>query len=173
MTDWKDIKAMAFDVDGVFTDGSVLCLETGELFRTFDSKDGLAVRLATMKMPVAIITGGRSQSITKRFAACGVPAEDVYLHSRDKIEEIDSFCKAHGLERKDLLYAGDDLPDVEAIAEVGIGACPADAVDEVKAVADYISEKAGGKCFVRELIEKVLGSQGLWSFDVESYKKNY
>ena len=82
---FKTIKAFAFDVDGVLTDGGILANLDGELFRTFDSKDGFGLRMASMAgFPVGIITGGRSESIRKRFLTCGVRPEDVYLGSRDK-----------------------------------------------------------------------------------------
>ena len=84
--DLLKIKAFAFDIDGVMTDGGILCDLEGQLYRNFDAKDGFAVRMATMNgYPVAVITGGRSGSIRQRFLSCGVPAEDIYLGSRDKI----------------------------------------------------------------------------------------
>ena len=78
------IRAFAFDVDGVLTDGGILANLEGELFRTFDSKDGFALRMASMHgYRLAIITGGRSESIRRRFTTCGVRPEDVYLGTRD------------------------------------------------------------------------------------------
>lgn len=170
--DFSNIRAFAFDVDGVFTDGGVLCNLDGELFRTFDAKDGFAVRMATMKgYPVGIITGGRSASIRSRFRTCGVPQEDVFLGSRNKMEDIDAFCRRHGMEMGNVLYVGDDIPDVQAIAECGLGACPADAVQEVKDVSDLVSSKVGGHGCVREIIETVMKAHGTWVFDVDRYKK--
>ena len=120
----KNIKAFASDVDGVLTDGGILADLDGELFRTFDSKDGFAVRMATMAgYPVGIITGGRSESIRKRFLTCGVEAEDVYLGSRDKIEDFDDFCRRHGLKPEEVMYFGDDLPDAEMRLRGGSGRC--------------------------------------------------
>lgn len=172
--DFSKIKAFAFDVDGVFTDGGVFCNLDGELFRTFDSKDGFSIRMATMYgYPVGIITGGRSGSIRARFRSCGVEPEDVYLGSRKKIEQFDDFCKRHSLSRDEVLYAGDDLPDIEVLVKCGIGACPADAVQEVKDASDYISTRNGGKCFVRELVEAVMRSQGRWVFDADAFKAKY
>ena len=110
---FKKIRAFAFDVDGVLTDGGILADLDGELFRTFDSKDGFGIRMAVMGgYPVGIITGGRSESIRKRFLTCGVAAEDVYLGSRDKIEDFDDFCSRHSLSPDQVMYFGDDLPDI-------------------------------------------------------------
>ncbi|MCQ2148294.1 MAG: HAD-IIIA family hydrolase [Bacteroidales bacterium] len=172
--DFSIIKAFAFDVDGVFTDGGILCDLEGELFRTFDAKDGFAVRMATMKgYPVAIITGGRSGSIRARFRTCGVPIEDVYLGSRNKIEDLDSFCQKYNLKREDILYVGDDIPDIECMSLCGIGACPCDASEETLASADYVSKFPGGKGCIRDVVSSVMKARGEWNFDVLQYKKMF
>jgi len=171
MTDFKDIKAFAFDVDGVLTDGGLLADEQGGLYRTFNSKDGFGVRMAEMNgYPVAIITGGKSVSVRARGASMGIPAEDVYLASRSKIADLDDFCKRHNLERKDVMFFGDDVPDAEALRESGVGVCPADSSEEAIACCDYVSERKGGNAVVREYIEKVLKAQGKWVFDESVYK---
>ena len=170
--DLTKIKAFAFDVDGVLTNGGILCDLTGELYRTFDAKDGFALRMATMNgFPVAIITGGRSASIRARVKGCGIPAQDVYLGSRNKIEDLDDFCTKYSITREEVLYMGDDIPDAECMAVSGIGACPADATEEAKQVADYISPCPGGRWAVRDVISMVMKAQGKWNFDVMKYKK--
>lgn len=171
---FKNIKAFAFDVDGVMTDGGLLANLNGELYRTFDSKDGFGLRMASMKgYPIGIITGGRSQSITKRFLTCGVPEEDVYLGSRDKIEDFDDFCKRHGLSPEDVMYFGDDVPDAPVMIKCGCGVCPSDAVEEVKEIADFVSPYQGGKGLVRNTLEMVMRLQGKWNLDVAEYKKKF
>ena len=102
MTEPKDIKAFAFDIDGVFTNGGVLCDINGELLRTYDAKDCFAVRMATMMgFPIAIITGGSSTSINVRFSTLGLNKEDVYMKSRIKTEDLQDFCTRHGLSAAD------------------------------------------------------------------------
>lgn len=170
----RDIRAFAFDVDGVMTDGGILANLDGELFRTFDAKDGFAVRMAAMHdYRLAIISGGRSESIRRRFVTCGVKYEDIYLGSRDKIEDFNDFCKRYSLQPNQVMYFGDDLPDIPVMQACGIGACPSDAVAEVKAVADYISPFPGGKGCCREAVETVMKFQGTWSLDVKQYKKDF
>ena len=94
----KGIKAFVFDVDGVFTDGGILADCNGELYRTFDSKDGFGIRMASMRgYRLGVITGGRSKSIPMRFLQCGIKPEDVYLGSRDKIEDFEDFCRKYDL----------------------------------------------------------------------------
>ncbi len=170
----KDIKAFAFDIDGVFTDGGILADLNGELYRTFDAKDAMAIRMAALYgYPMAIITGGRSESIRKRFDTCGIKPEDVYLGSRDKIEDFEDFCRRHELKAEEVMYFGDDLPDIPVMVACGCGACPSDAVDEVRDVADFISTRPGGKGCVREGIEQVLKAQDRWNLDIQAYKKRF
>jgi 3-deoxy-D-manno-octulosonate 8-phosphate phosphatase (KDO 8-P phosphatase) len=168
------IRAFAFDVDGVLTDGGILADLNGELYRTFDSKDGMAIRMAVMKgFHMAIITGGRSESIRQRFESCGIKPEDVYLRSRAKIEDFEDFCTRHGLSAEEVMYFGDDLPDIPVMVACGCGVCPSDAVEEVKEIADFISTRPGGKGCARELIQTVLKEQGKWELDVQAYKKHF
>lgn len=172
MTDFKDIKAFAFDIDGVMTDGGILSDLEGQLYRTFDAKDGFAVRMACMNgFPVGVITGGRSQSIRARFKANGIVPEDIYLGSRVKIDDFNDFCKRHNVTADQVMYFGDDIPDIEVIRAAGLGICPADAVEEVKEAADIVSERPGGKACVREYMEKAMKAQGRWNFDSATYKK--
>lgn len=171
---FRNIKAFAFDVDGVLTDGGILADLDGELFRTFDSKDGFAFRMASMAgFHTAIITGGRSESIRKRFRTCGVRPEDVYLGSRAKVEDFDDFCTRYGLAPEEVMYFGDDLPDIPVMIKCGCGVAPADAVAEVLGIADYISPCAGGRRCARDTIEKVMKAQGKWILDVGLYKKRF
>ena len=168
------IKAFAFDVDGVLTDGGILADLNGELYRTFDSKDGMGLRMAMMKgFHLAIITGGRSESIRKRFITCGVKEEDVYLGSRAKMEDFEDFCTRHRLSHEEVMYFGDDLPDIPVMLSCGCGVCPSDAVDEVKEIADVVSSRPGGKGCAREVLQAVMQAQGLWKLDVYEYKRHF
>ena len=172
--DLLKIKAFAFDIDGVATDGSILCTTDGDLLRIYDAKDGFAIRMAVMQgFPVAVITGGSSESIRKRMLASGLKPEDVFLHCRNKMDEFRQFCERYGLQPEDVMYFGDDIPDIEVIQASGCGVCPADAVEEVKAAADYVSPFPGGKGCLRDTIEKVMRAQGRWVFDTDVYKKKF
>ena len=172
--DLSKIKAFVFDVDGVLTDGGLLADLHGEFYRTFDSKDGFGLRMAMMHgYRLGIITGGRSEGIKMRFLACGFKQEDIYLWSRDKMEEFSDFCKRHGLSAEEVMYFGDDIPDIPVMKACGCGVAPADAVEDVKEIADLISTRPGGKGCVRECIEMVMKSHGTWQLDVEDYKKKF
>jgi len=168
------IKAFALDIDGVATDGSVFCNSDGDLLRTYDAKDGFAIRMAVMNgYPVAVITGGSSLSIRKRMATSGVNPDDVFLHCRNKIEQFNEFCSRYNLKPEEIMYFGDDIPDVECILAAGCGVAPADAVPEAIEAADWVTEHKGGRGCLREAIEGTLRAQGKWVFDAAAYKKKF
>lgn len=170
----RKIKAFLFDVDGVFTDGGLLADLNGEFYRTFNSKDGLAVRMAVMHgYHMGIITGGRSESIRARFLACGFLDENIYLNARNKMTDFQHFCSKYNLKPDEVLYMGDDLPDAPVMIACGCGVAPADAVDEVKAIADHITIRDGGRGCVRECLEMVMKAQEEWFLDVDVYEKKF
>ena len=172
--DFTKIKAFAFDIDGVATDGSILCTQDGDLLRVYDAKDGFAIRMAVMHgYPVGVITGGSSETIRKRMVTSGIDASDIYLHCRNKMDEFGQFCTRHQLDPRDVMYFGDDVPDIDVLQACGCGVCPADAVEEVKAVADLVSTRPGGKGCLREVIENTLRAQGNWTFDPAEYKRKF
>ena len=169
-----NIKAFAFDVDGVFTDGSLISTPEGDLLRTFNAKDCMALRMCYMKgYPVAIITGGRSASIENRFRDLKVPKENLYQKSRDKVLCLNDFCERYGIAPENVAYVGDDLPDIGIMKICGLAVAPSDAVPEVKEVADYVSLYPGGNRVVRDLVEQVLKVQGKWNLDIEDYAAKF
>ncbi|HZJ74016.1 MAG TPA: HAD-IIIA family hydrolase [Perlabentimonas sp.] len=157
----QDVKAFAFDVDGVFTDGSVIIHSSGELLRSSNTRDGYAVKTAVESgFPVAIITGGKSDAVGTRFRGLGVT--DIYLNATDKLDAIEDFRYKYGLELSEILFMGDDIPDYEVMQHVGFPTCPADAAPEIVELASYISNFGGGKGCVRDVIEQVLKLKNLW-----------
>jgi 3-deoxy-D-manno-octulosonate 8-phosphate phosphatase (KDO 8-P phosphatase) len=156
----KNVKAFAFDVDGVFSH-NVIVHPSGELMRSMNIKDGFAVQYAIKKgYPIAIITGGNSDSVRVRFANLGI--KDIYLKSHNKIVDFNDFISHNNIQASEVLYMGDDLPDYEIMKLVGIPTCPADAVEEIKSLAKYISHKTAGEGCVRDVIEQTLRVQGNW-----------
>lgn len=156
-----NIKAFAFDVDGVFTDGSLFTAPDGDLLRTYCAKDGYGVRTALAAgFPIAIITGGFSESICLRFNNLGV--KDVYINCKDKLPVFLRFCEKYHLSPREVAFGGDDLPDIPVMRACGLPVCPKDAVQEVKETAAYVSPCGGGRNFVRDVIEQVLRSQDKW-----------
>ncbi|MEY2752065.1 MAG: 3-deoxy-D-manno-octulosonate 8-phosphate phosphatase KdsC [Bacteroidota bacterium] len=158
------IKALAFDVDGVLTDGTVHILPGQEPVRTFHSKDGYALQVAARQgLQLAIITGGKSETVKERLKALGV--QDVWLGARHKIEAYEEWLARYGLRDDEVLYMGDDLPDTEVLQRSGLSCCPHDSAPEIRALVDYVSPIDGGKGCVREVIEQVLRAQGRWNLE--------
>ncbi|MFB5946871.1 KdsC family phosphatase [Albibacterium profundi] len=167
---FKKVKAFVFDVDGVLTNGEVLVTEEGEQLRSFSIKDGYALQLAIKKgYPIAIITGGRSNGVKLRLNGLGI--HDVFLSVTDKRAVLYEWLKAQDLTVDDLLFMGDDIPDLIVMEEAGIASCPSDAVEEIKEVSQYVSTCAGGKGAVRDVIEKVMKLQGQWNRDTSVKSK--
>ena len=156
-----EIKAFVFDYDGVISDGNIWSANDTIIVRSGNVKDGYAMQYALRKgYLIAILSGGSGDSIRSRMKMLGV--EDVYLGSHRKKEIFEDFLKDKQLLPEQVLYVGDDIPDYDVMRLVGVSACPADAAEEIKAVADYISHKNGGCGCVRDVIEQVLRLQGQW-----------
>lgn len=156
-----NIKAFVFDVDGVMTDGSVFATEEGQFLRSFNIKDGYAIQHANkLKYPIAIISGGNSQGIIKRFQALGLC--DIYVGQQHKQAAFESFLSKYHLTPSDILYMGDDMPDYELLKTVGVSTCPQDAAKDIKSICNYISPINGGKGCVRDVLEMTLKIQNNW-----------
>lgn len=163
-----DIKAFAFDVDGVLTDGSIMLTSDGGQIRTLNIKDAYALQLAIKKgFKIAIITGGNSQQVKVRMNELGIT--DVFLCSHFKIEVFEDWLFANDLKAEQILFMGDDIPDYEILKKVQASTCPADASPEIKEICLYVSTKSGGKGCVRDVVEQVLRTQNKW-FDNDAFK---
>ena len=159
--DLKKIKAVAFDVDGVLSADVIPLHPSGEPMRTVNIKDGYAIQLAVKQgLIIGIITGGRTESVRERFAALGV--KDIYMGSSIKIHDYRHFKEKHDLQDEEILYMGDDIPDLQVLHECGLPCCPRDAAPEVKKIAKYISHADGGYGCGRDVIEQVLKVHGKW-----------
>jgi len=157
----KDIKCFVFDVDGVLTDGKVLALECGEQARNFLVKDGYGIERALLAgYIVAVISGGKQIGVQKRLEFLKI--KHIHLGVNNKIEVFDKLCNDNKINRNEVLYVGDDLPDYDVMKLVGIPCCPFDATQEIKDIALYVSDKKGGEGCVRDVIEKVMKVQGTW-----------
>jgi len=157
----KDITTFIFDYDGVLTDGTVILQSDGEALRTANVKDGYAMQLAVkLGFNVAIISGGFSVSMRKRFEALKI--EDFYLGVTNKLEVLHDYFMEKGIAPENTMYMGDDIPDYKVMKEVGLACCPADASPEIKSISEYISIKNGGRGCVRDIIEQTLKVQGKW-----------
>ena len=154
------INHFIFDVDGVFTDGSVSIYKE-ELVRTFNARDCYAIQYAVkLGYTVSIVTGGDSEPVKATFNALGV--HDVHLKSHDKLKVFEQFLAPNGIEPERALYMGDDIPDIPLLKTVLLPCCPLDASVDVKSNCQYVSPFVGGKGCVRDVIEQTLRCQGKW-----------
>ncbi len=157
----KHITTFIFDVDGVFTDGTIMIDANGEMLRTMHTKDGFALKTAILQgFNVCIISGGTNKAVKSRFEALGVTS--IYLGAHHKTIPFKEYSTTNNIKAENVLYMGDDIPDIPVMQLVGLPTCPQDAVAEVKEVSKYVSNKNGGKGCVRDVIEQVLKVQGKW-----------
>ena len=162
-----NITTFVFDIDGVFTDGQVLITTSGELLRKVSVKDGYAVKTALDKgFRVCLISGGTNEGVRDRFKALGV--KDIYMGAHHKMEPLHEYLDGYKIDPKEVLYMGDDIPDILPMQFIGLPTCPHNAVPEVKAVSEYISHLNGGEGCVRDVIEQVLKVQGKWASNTDA-----
>lgn len=166
--DLQKIRAFAFDVDGVLSSSCIPLGEDGMPCRMVNIKDGFAIVQAVRKgYPIAIITGGTSDSVERRFRALGV--QDIYQGAAHKLPVLKEWLQKKGLAPEEVLYMGDDIPDYTCMKYVGLGCAPSDAAMEIKSVAGYISDLPGGGGCGRDVIEQVLKANSDWMDDAESF----
>lgn len=158
---FNDITTFILDVDGVLTDGNILVLENGLQARQMNVKDGYALQLAVKKgYRMLIISGGVASPVTDRLNKLGIT--DIHMGVTDKAAIVSHYLTANKISAAEVLYMGDDIPDLDAMRLTGLPACPADAVSEIKGISKYISPVNGGFGAVRDVIEKVLKLRGDW-----------
>lgn len=164
---FQPITTFIFDYDGVMTDGKVYSDHDGHPWRATNVKDGYALQLATkLGYNVAVISGAICPSMEVRMNSLGVT--DVFTGIPDKVLKLNEYMAAKGLRKEEIVFMGDDIPDMRVMQAVGLAACPADAADEVREISGYVSPKEGGKGAVRDLIKQVLTVHGKW-MGVEAY----
>ena len=160
--DISKVKAFVFDVDGVFTDGDIIPLTNGDFIRKYNAKDGYAVTYAIRAgYPVAVITGGRGESLELRFKMLGVTR--FYPNIADKLPVLRTFMEELSLTPDEVMFMGDDIPDLECMKYVGMPVCPADAASEIIEASRYVSQFSGGHGCIRDVIEQVLRAHDKWA----------
>lgn len=162
------VKAIVFDVDGVLSRETIVLSSSGEPLRTVNIKDGYAIQLAVkMGLHVAILTGGNTEAIRKRYEGLGV--QDIFMGVAIKAPTYRGFLEKYGLRNEEIVYVGDDIPDYEVMRLSGCPCCPADACPDIKEISTYVSDCKGGDGVGRDVIEQVLRVQGKWLTDEEAF----
>lgn len=156
------ITTFVLDVDGVLTDGTVTIMSNGDMLRNMNIKDGYALKVAKdADFNICIISGGSNLGVQKRLEGLGIT--DIFLGAHNKIDQFQDYLKKNAIMPENVLYMGDDIPDIPVMKLVGMPTCPQDAAIEVKGISKYVSHKLGGKGAVRDVIEQVLKVQDKWN----------
>jgi 3-deoxy-D-manno-octulosonate 8-phosphate phosphatase (KDO 8-P phosphatase) len=156
-----DIRMLVLDVDGVLTDGTLIINENGSESKSFNSLDGHGIRMwRRAGLKVAFLSGRLSEPT--RCRAEQLEVDYVFQDCFDKLGVLEKLLEQSGLSANEVAYVGDDLPDLPPIRHVGFGVAVANAVDEVKRYADYVTTCHGGSGAVREVIEYILRNTGRW-----------
>lgn len=159
--DLRQIKTIIFDIDGVLSAETITLSADGEPLRTVNIKDGYAIQLAVkMGLRIVIMTGATTEAVRLRYERLGV--EDIYMACAVKIKTYDEFLTKYGLTDREVIYMGDDVPDLEILRRVGCPVCPQDACPDVKEACLYVSPYRGGYGCGRDVIEQTLRAQGKW-----------
>lgn len=158
---FNKVQYLVFDVDGVFTDNSILVTEEGHFLRSFSMRDGYAIKKAiTAGLRIAVITGGSSMGVAKRFKSLGVDL--VFSGVQAKAQVFQTLIEQENWPISEVLYMGDDEPDLECLRMAGLSACPADAVPAVLSICNFVTRSNGGENCVRELLERLLRERDKW-----------
>jgi 3-deoxy-D-manno-octulosonate 8-phosphate phosphatase (KDO 8-P phosphatase) len=153
------IDHIIFDVDGTLTDGGIIISDDGTESKVFQAKDGLLIReLPKLGFTTMIITG-RESELTK-IRADDLDITVIMQGVKNKEEALKAYLSEHGLTGESFAYIGDDLNDYKAMTLCAFKACPADAVEEIREISDYISIKCGGIGACRDICEYLLRKQG-------------
>ena len=166
--DLRQIKTIIFDIDGVLSAETITLSADGEPLRTVNIKDGYAIQLAVkMGLRIVIMTGATTEAVRLRYERLGV--EDIYMSCAVKIKTYDEFLAKYGLTDSEVIYMGDDVPDLEILRRVGCPVCPQDACPDVKDACLYVSPYRGGNGCGRDVIEQTLRAQGLWQMNATAF----
>lgn len=152
----KKVKLLVLDVDGVMTDGGMYFTESGDQFKKYNTKDGLAIRkLISKGFQIAIISSGFKFEVVKRRAEM-LGIDRCYVGREPKMNILNKYCVELNISLENVALIGDDINDLEMVKAIGFSACPSDAVIEIKEAVDIVLGKKGGKACVREFIDTYL-----------------
>ncbi|MEW6602642.1 MAG: HAD-IIIA family hydrolase [Nitrospirota bacterium] len=157
----RKIRLLILDVDGVMTDGSIILDNEGNEFKRFHVRDGHGIKMIQKAgITVIIITGRKSKVVDIRARELGI--KEVHQKIFRKSDVFEKMLKKYSCEEENAAFMGDDIVDRELLRRAGLTATPADAEDEAKQLADIITKRGGGRGAVREFIDLILKSSGLW-----------
>lgn len=166
MQDLKKIRYLVIDVDGTMTDAGIYYDEHGNELKKFCTKDAAGFFAAHQAgIQIMVLTGRKCQATTRRMQEMKV--DFLVQNIKNKVEYLERFMRENGISGEELGYLGDDLNDLECMRLAGFTGCPADACEEVKKTADYVSEVKGGYGAVRDIIAYLLKMRKEWDWAIE------
>jgi 3-deoxy-D-manno-octulosonate 8-phosphate phosphatase (KDO 8-P phosphatase) len=166
----KQIRLLLLDVDGVLTDGGIVYNDNGQEIKCFNAKDGLGIRLLMgAGVRVGVVTGRRAPALVHRCNNLGI--ELIFDGIRDKAAALDQIVAQVGIDKEQIAFMGDDLPDLSIMRRVGLAVAVADARAEVQKGAAMVTTSNGGAGAVRELCEAILKAKGLWQNIMERFSE--
>ncbi|MBP7652716.1 HAD-IIIA family hydrolase [Candidatus Dependentiae bacterium] len=166
--DWKKIRLVILDVDGVLTNGHITYNSDGTESKTFSVKDGRGIIEAQLcGIEFGIITARESNTVSRRAKDLNI--KYVYQNSKNKLEALNEIIKKYGFFPEEILYIGDEVIDIPVMIRVGISATVNDCARDVIKAADYRSSKNGGDGAVREILEYLLKKQNKWDKNIKKY----
>lgn len=165
---WGKIKLLAFDCDGVLTQGGIIYGNEGQELKDFDARDGLGfMMLRSTDIQTAVITGRTSEAVARRCADLKI--DHVYQKIPHKLKLAEELLQKLGLGFENMLFMGDDWNDFPLMKAVAVSVCPADAASGIPQLVDYVTQAKGGEGAVRECIEMVLKNKGIYEQAILAY----
>ena len=166
LSKFKPVSTILLDMDGVLTDGSLLLHPSGEWLRKMNIKDGYVLQLAVrLGYRLILITGSSSPQVVDRLKRLGIT--EIYEQVKNKLECVQQIKERYALTTEQIMFIGDDIPDLAAMKNVGLSCCPADAAQDILEIADYISPIKGGEGCVRDILEKMMRVQNKWDINTD------
>jgi 3-deoxy-D-manno-octulosonate 8-phosphate phosphatase (KDO 8-P phosphatase) len=162
------IDVLVLDVDGVLTDGRIIIDDRGRESKHFNVRDGHGIKLLLkMGIEVVFLTGRKSRVVAHRAQDLGI--KEVYQGARDKVMVFEGMILKRNMMADRVAYMGDDVVDIPLFRRVGLSIAVADACEEARQAAHYVTEKEGGKGAVREVCEMILRAKGKWDEIAKRY----
>ena len=159
MSEYANIRLLAFDIDGVFTDGRFYLSDDGVETKAFSTQDGFGIRRAIdAGLEVAVISGRSSKAVTLRMQELGV--QHVFLACKDKVSTLEDLAASLDIAVADCAFVGDDVPDLALLNRVGLPIAVANAVAEVRNACSVTTRARGGHGAVREVCDLIVAAKG-------------
>jgi 3-deoxy-D-manno-octulosonate 8-phosphate phosphatase (KDO 8-P phosphatase) len=165
----SSIRIIVSDVDGVWTDGKIIYVGEQREIKNFNVRDGLGAKLAQKAgLTIVLITSRRSPALVRRARELGI--DELHQGAANKLAECERVAKKLSVGFDQMLYVGDDLPDLAPMLRAAISAAPADAAAEVRAAATWKLDARGGEGAFRETVERLLRARGEWDAIVKEFE---